>query len=191
MQLAADGLHVLHRRMHGGGKKKGDSYLFQAGRNLRRWQVDVHTQLFHHVGGTALRSDAAIAVLGDAHAGSGGDKGGRSRNVERAAGVAAGAAGIDERVSFGIAGIENGIAVELEWNGRGADGFGKSDDFFDRFALHVQRHQQRRNLRVGALAGEDFRHHRVRLFARERLTVIGDAMQGVENHKIQATGEIR
>ena len=81
--------------------------------------------------------------------------------------------------------------MEFEWNGGGADGFGKSDDFFDRFALHVQGHEQRRNLRVRALAGEDFGHHRVRLFAGERLTVIGDAMEDVEDHKIQATAETR
>jgi hypothetical protein len=31
----------------------------------------------------------------------------------------------------------------------------------------------------------------VRLFARKRLSVIGDAMEDVEDHKIQATGEIR
>src|SRR6202166_1516736 len=31
----------------------------------------------------------------------------------------------------------------------------------------------------------------MRLFARERLTVIGEAMEGVENHKIQAIAEIR
>ena len=79
--------------------------------------------------------------------------------------------------------------MEFEWNGSGADGFGKSDDFFDRFALHVQGHEQRRNLRVRALAGEDFGHHRVCLFAGERLAVIGDAMEYVEDHKIQATAE--
>ena len=191
MQFAAGGLHVLHRRMHGGSKKKRDSYLFQAGRDLRRRQVDVHAQRFHHVGGAALRGDAAIAMLGDAHAGSGDDEGGRRRNVECAAGIAAGAAGIDECVASGAAGVENGVAVEFERNGGGANGFGKSDDFFDRLALHVQRHQQRGNLRVRALAGEDFGHHRMRLFARERLAVIGDAMEGVEDHKIQATGDTR
>jgi len=78
--------------------------------------------------------------------------------------------------------------VEFQWNGGGADGLGKADDFFDRLALHVQRNQQRRNLRVRALAGEDFGHHRMRLFAGERLTMVGDAMEGVEDHSIKATG---
>jgi hypothetical protein len=31
----------------------------------------------------------------------------------------------------------------------------------------------------------------VRLFAGERLTVTGDAMEGVEDHRIQATAETR
>src|SRR5208282_5603586 len=81
--------------------------------------------------------------------------------------------------------------MEFEGNGGGADGFGKSDNFFYCFALHVQGHEQRRNLRVGALAGEDFGHHRVCLFAGERLAVNGDAMEDVEDHKIQATAEAR
>lgn len=81
--------------------------------------------------------------------------------------------------------------MEFERNRGGANGFGKSDNFFDRLALHVQCDQQRRNLRVGALAGENLGHDRVRFFARERLTVIGDAMEGVENHSIQATAEAR
>ena len=190
-QLAASSLHVLHRRMHGGGEKKRDSYLFQTGRDLRDRQVDVHAQRFHHVGGAALRGHAAVAMLGDAYAGSSDDEGGCRRNIERAAGIATGAAGIDERVAPGAAGVEDGVGVEFEWNSGGADGFGKSDDFFDRFALHVQGHEQRGNLCVRALAGEDFGHHRVRLFAGERLTVNGDTMEDVEDHKIQATAETR
>ncbi len=81
--------------------------------------------------------------------------------------------------------------MEFKRNSSGADGFGKADNFFYRFALHVQRHQQRGNLRVGALAGEDLGHYRVRFFAGERLAVNGDAMEGVEDHKFQATAETR
>jgi hypothetical protein len=81
--------------------------------------------------------------------------------------------------------------VKFKRNGGRADGFGKSNDFLYRFALHVQRHQQRRDLRIGALAGEDFGHHRICLFAGERLTMIGDAMEGVEDHRVQATAETR
>ncbi len=87
-----------------------------------------------------------------------------------------------ERVALGAAGVEHGISVKVEWNGSGADSFGKANNFFDRLALHVQRNQQRRNLRVRALAAEDLRHHSMRLFARERLSVYGDAMEDVEDH---------
>jgi hypothetical protein len=35
------------------------------------------------------------------------------------------------------------------------------------------------------LTGKDLGHHRVRLSARERLAVIGDAMEDVEDHDVQ------
>jgi hypothetical protein len=130
-------------------------------------------------------------VFGYAHAGTGDYKGRCRRNIEGAAGIATGATGIDESVAPSAARVENGVGVEFEWNRGGADGFGKADDFFDRFALHVQRHQQRRNLRVGALAGENLGHHRARFFAGERLPVRGDSMEDVEDHKLQATADTR
>ena len=130
-------------------------------------------------------------MFGYAHAGTGDYKGRCRRNIEGAAGIAPGAAGIDESVTPSAACVENRVGVKVEWNGGGADGFGESDNFFDRFALHVQRHQQRRNLRVGALAGENLGHHRARVFAGERLAVRGDAMECVEDHKLQATADTR
>src|SRR3984885_12484938 len=168
--------------MHGRGEKKGDSYLFEAGGDLRRRQVNVHTQSFHHVGGAALRGDTAIAVFRDTHAGASDDEGGCSRNVEGSAGSAAGAAGIDEGIAAGSTGVENGVGTEFKRRGGGADGFGESYNFFDGLALHVQRYEQRGNLGVGALAGKHFGHHGAGFFAGERLAVIGDAVERVENH---------
>jgi hypothetical protein len=55
----------------------------------------------------------------------------------------------------------------------------------------VQSNQQRRDLQVRALASKNFAHHRARLLARERLVVIGNAMESFENHSIQATAEGR
>jgi hypothetical protein len=63
-----------------------------------------------------------------------------------------------------------------------ADRFREADEFFDSLALYVQANQQCTNLRVGALAREDFAHHRARLIAREGLAVIHNAVQGFENH---------
>ena len=53
---------------------------------------------FDDVGGAALRTDAAVAVFGDANSSSGSDERGCGRNIERAAGVAAGAAGVDQGI---------------------------------------------------------------------------------------------
>jgi len=55
--------------------------------------------------------------------------------------------------------------MKVERNGGGADGLGESHDFLDGLAFHVQRHQQRRDLRVRALAGEDLAHDRARFCA--------------------------
>ena len=174
---------MLHRRVHGRGEKKSNSDLLQAGCNLRRRELDVDAQRFHDVCRSALRGHAAIAMLGDAHAGARYNEGRCRRNVECAAGVAASATGVNQRIASCAAGVKDGISLQVQRIGGGADGFGKTDNFFDGLTLHVQGDQQRRNLRVRALAGEDLGHHRTRLFAGERLVVIGDAVEGVEDHK--------
>ena len=135
--------------------------------------------------GAAFRGHAAIAMLGDTHTRPSDHEGGCRRNIECAAGIAAGAAGIDQSVAPGTARVEHGVGMKFKRNSSGADGFGESNDFFDRLALHVQRHQQRRNLRVGAVSGKDLGHHRARFFAGERLAMHGDTMQDVEDHDLQ------
>jgi hypothetical protein len=72
--------------------------------------------------------------------------------------------------------------VKLKPRGSGANGLGESDDLLDRFALHVQRDQQRRNLRVAALSSENLAHYSMRFRARKRLAVVGEAMERVEDH---------
>jgi hypothetical protein len=46
----------------------------------------------------------------------------------------------------------------------------------------VQSNQERCDLRVAALSGQDFGHHGTRLIARERLAVVGKAMEDVSDH---------
>ena len=72
-----------------------------------------------------------------------------------------------------------------------ADSLGETDNLFYRFAFHVQSHKQGCDLRIGALAGKNLRHDRAGLFPGEGLAMVGDAMEGVENHRIQATGDTR
>ncbi len=48
----------------------------------------------------------------------------------------------------GAAGIEHGICMQFERGGRGPDRLGEADNLLHRLALHMERHQQRRNLRI-------------------------------------------
>ena len=41
---------------------------------------------------------------------------------------------------------------------------------------------QRRDLRVGAVSGKHFRHHFTRFRARQGFTLMGNAMESVEDH---------
>ena len=150
-------------------------------------QVDVHAESLHHVSRAALGGHAAIAMFGDAHSGPGCDKCRGRRNIECAARIASGAAGVDERIASGATGIEHGVGVQFEWNGRSANGFGKAYNLFDRLAFHVQRDQQCAQFGRPCIAGKNLGHHGVRVRAGERFPVIGDAMEGVEDHEIQTT----
>src|SRR5579884_4120002 len=109
----------VHRR----SKEKRDANFAQAGDELSRCKVDANAERFHHIGRSAFGADAAIAVLGDAHACARGYQGGCSRDIEGAAGIAAGAAGIEQvifslthswaggwiakGVAFGVADVES------------------------------------------------------------------------------------
>ena len=134
-------------------------------------------------------------MLGHADSGSGRDERGRGGNVEGAAGVAAGSTCVDQgrfdrgwigqRIATGAADVERadcGGAVDGERRGGGADGFGEADDLFDGLALHAQGNEKRGDLRVGAVAGEHVGHHCAGFVTRQRVAVIGEAMEGVEDH---------
>ncbi len=153
MQGAASGLHVLHGGVQRGSEEKGNSHLVEASGELIGWQVDVHAERFHDVGGAAFGGHAAIAMFGNADAGSGNDEGSRGGDVEGAAGIASSAAGIDEGVAFRVAGVKNRSGVEIEGDGGGTDGLGESDNFFDGLAFHVQGDEEGGDLRIGALTG--------------------------------------
>ena len=97
-QFAAHALHLLHRGMQVRSIQKADADFAQALGGAFRRKLDVDAEGFDHVGRAALRADAAIAMLGDADACSSGHERGRSGDVEGATGVAAGAAGVDQRI---------------------------------------------------------------------------------------------
>ena len=80
-------------------------------------------------------------MLGHAHAGSGDDEGGGGGNIEGAAGVAAGTAGVDQRIPSRAADGQRGILVKRQRLCRGAHRLGEAHDLFDGLALHVQGNQ--------------------------------------------------
>ena len=83
---------------------------------------------------------------------------------------------------------ELGVAVRVEWRRR--EWLRQIRQFLRPSRPSCAGRRERGDLRVGALAGEDLGHHGLRASSRdERLAMIGDAMEGVEDHKIQATGE--
>jgi hypothetical protein len=72
--------------------------------------------------------------------------------------------------------------VYFERDGSFSDRFRKADNLLHRFALHMQRHQERCDLRIRALAGEHLGHNFAGFITREGLTMSGDAMERVEDH---------
>ena len=183
VQLAAGGLNVFHRRVHGRREEKRDAGFAQAGGQPGGRQVDVHAEGFHHVGRAALGADAAIAVLGYAHSRAGGHESDGSGNVEGAGSVSAGAAGVDQGIAAGAADIDGVAVVAKQRRGSRANGLREADNLLDRFALHMQCDQQRANLGVGGFAAQDFGHDVAGLVASERGVVVGDLVQRVEDHE--------
>ena len=128
---------VVHRREH-----EADAGGFDAGGHVFRPQLDLRAQRFEHIGAAGFRRHAAIAVFRDFRA--------RRRNHEHAGGgdiegmraVAAGADDIDQLFAIGHFNLVRKLA---QYGGR-------CGNLADRFFLHAQ-------------AGEDRRDHRRRYFA--------------------------
>ena len=181
-QLAAGRLHIFHGGVHGGSEQKHNTDFFKTGAQNRGGQTDLHAQGLHDVRRTTPGAEAAVAVLGHPHAGAGNDECRRGGDVEGAAGVAAGAAGVNQRVPSRSADVQRGVLVKGQRLGRGTHGLGEADDLFHRLTLHVESDQQGRNLSVRGAAGEHLRHDRTRFFAGEGFSFIGNALQGFSDH---------
>ena len=85
------------------------------------WQVNLDSQRFDYISGTALGTDAAITVFGHSNPRPRNNESRGSRNIERAAGVSARTAGIDQRVPARTAQSEGLAIVGLQWRGLGAN----------------------------------------------------------------------
>ena len=118
--------------MKQGGVEKSDTGLPDTIGNLRRGQVDRDAEGFEHICAAALAGDAAVAVFGNAEARAGGHESGRGRNVKRVAGVAARAAGIEQRLF---------TLINLDGLTDFPDGGGESDKLSYGFALTAKKGQ--------------------------------------------------
>ncbi|KAG1310649.1 hypothetical protein G6F62_014575 [Rhizopus arrhizus] len=117
----------MDRREH-----EADAGLLDRGGHLRRLQLDGRAQRFHRIGAAGFGRHAAVAVLGDRHAGRRRHEHGGGRNVERVAAVAARAAHIQQILR--IRRYDGGGEFAHDLRGRG--------DLADGFLFHAQAHQQ-------------------------------------------------
>lgn len=151
----AAGIHGVARRgVKRGREKKGDADFVERARDGFGRKIDAKAERFENVGRAAVGADGAIAVFRDANARAGDDESGGCRDVESAAGIAAGAAGVDEDF---IGGAAAGAGGE-ERSGVTAHDGGEADEFVDGFAFEAQRGEEACNLSVGGLAGENLLH---------------------------------
>ena len=151
-QFAARGNGVARGGVHRGSVEEADTDLFDGFGDAFRREFDFHAESFEHVGGATARARRAIAMFCDAHAGASDHERDGGGNVERAAGVTAGAAGVHDHF------VGTCTADRKNWRGVAAHGESEADDFVNRFAFDAQSDQQRGDLFGAGVAGKDLLH---------------------------------
>ena len=138
-ELAPHFRHVTHGGMMDRREHEAEPALLDAARDGLRRALDIDSERREHVGRARARGDRPVAVLGDRHAGASHHEGGAGRDVVRALGVAAGAAGVDR--AFRRAAPARLIA---------AHSAGSAGDLIDRLSADAKPHEQRADLRIGS-----------------------------------------
>src|SRR5438270_4725142 len=128
--------------MHRWRKQESDSHGFQAFGDASRRQSDIDSQRLNYISRSTLRSIATIAMLCDPDTRPGHGERGGSRDVESSAGIAAGAAGIDQRVAFCPADVEREV-MHLQRRRCLANRFSEANDLLHCFAFHVKSDKER------------------------------------------------
>ena len=168
-ERATDRHDGLHRRMKAGCVKEGEVVGAERGGGFVGGEPDGDAEGFEDVAGAAARGDGAVAVLGDGGSCSGGDESCSGGDVEGAAEVSAGAAGVGELKALGV--------VEREGSDGGAHRVDEAGDLGGGFATGCKRSEQRGELEVAELAGEDLLHERPSVFAGETFAGLHDALE--------------
>ncbi len=103
-QRPANGHNCLHGRLQAGRMEESEAVSAKRGYCIRRCEGDGNPEGLEDVGRSACRGDRAVAVFGHDHSvrgsGCGGNQGRGGGDVEGAAGVAAGTAGIDQQATL-------------------------------------------------------------------------------------------
>ena len=124
---------MAHGSVDRGREEKTHADFFDGTSCGFRREIHANAEGFEHFSGSAMRADRAIAVFRDAHSRARHYESGRGRDIERAASVAAGAAGIDQRlIGWKIA------AVRENWRGVTAHYRGEADQLVHGLAFHAQ-----------------------------------------------------
>jgi hypothetical protein len=121
-------------------------------------------------------------MFGDADTGSGDGQGGGGGDVEGTAGIATSATRIDEGITLSTADVESGIFREMKRRRRRTDRLGKPNNLLHGLALHVERYQECRDLRISGLAVEDGEHKFAGLVTRQGAAMVGNLVKSLGDH---------
>ncbi len=164
-----------HSRVNGGCEKKAKSYRANRRRHLLTSQRDLDAEAFEDIGAATKTGIRPVAVLGDADACTGDDKGDHGRDIERNGLRAASPARVEERLSIQRHGDGLGLC---------AHGFGEAQQLIGRLAFHPQSDQERGQEWCGNFAGKN-RAHRGSCVIRTQIFAIRYPVEiGNERHAI-------
>ncbi len=152
-QLRAHGRRVLHGRVHGGREQKTDANFTDGTRSFFGRRGNWDAKRIEEVDAAASRGAGygAIAVFGHADARASRHKRRHCRDVERFRGIAARAAGVEERLAF---------QAQIQPYAHTPHGAGEAHQLVDRLALHPQSHQKSGDLRGRDATFENLLHGR-------------------------------
>ncbi len=175
----AHGHDGLHPGMVRWGQKEAESVRAQGLYGVFGRKLSWNAKRFEDVRRAAFGGDGAVAVLGYLRSRCCRDEGGGSGDVEAAAGVAAGSAGVDKLVALGLSEWKRGCGLAHREREAGNLGGG--------FAASRHGAQQPSKLNLGGLAAQDLLHERVRLREREGLAPFNNSPQlGLNGHEVPA-----
>jgi hypothetical protein len=168
-----DGHKCFHLRVMCGGEKKAEAMGAERVGCVGGGKMDGNSEGFEDVGRAASGSDGTVAVLGEHYwcpggcSGRGCDERGSGGDVEAAAGVAAGAAGVDEMLLLYLAEREHVSCL--------AHGSCEACDLGSGLAAAGEGAEEGGDFDIAGLGGEDLLHKGRGVLARQGFALFDDA----------------